>query len=71
MIECFARHMTEWEITNTPSWFDSFAYRVRPEPKIETVTLVNFHETARSHRITFILIDGKPDPASIKMEGLA
>jgi hypothetical protein len=67
-----------------PKWFDEFAYRVRPKPKRETVTLVGgFHavktywhfgdnkaEFGDTHCITFDLIDGKPDCDSIKMEEL-
>ncbi len=61
--------------------FDSpeLAYRVRPEPKRETVTAYwcrkwgmrlgdPIHDT--THRITFDLIDGKPDHASVRMEEL-
>ena len=55
------------------------AYRVKPEPVVETVALYNdpnggwsFYEDSGtykiSHRITFDLIDGKPDCNSIKME---
>jgi hypothetical protein len=68
----------EW--TKTP--FNVFscwnAYRVRPEPKRETVTFVGHvfegkwcgmaASDGRGHRITFDLIDGNPDCASIKME---
>ncbi len=46
------------------------AYRIRPEPKRETVTITNFHENARGHSITFDTIDGKPDCDSVKMEEL-
>ena len=58
----------------------TLCYRVRPEPKRETVTLYgqqvtnphyNPHQCRHdTHRITFDLIDGKPDCASIKMEEL-
>jgi hypothetical protein len=67
-----------WEECDDPSWNLSIAYRVKPAPIRETVT---FHynrgefpstfQTARdTHTITFDLIDGKPDCASIKMEPL-
>lgn len=59
----------EW-VSVDPSWHDSIAYRVQPEPKIDTVTLTGFHETARGHRITFNTINSKPDCASIKMEAI-
>jgi hypothetical protein len=58
-------------------WFDHVAYRVKPEPEVETVTLYSFrpdeefgneYRDTDTHRITFDLIDGKPDCASIKME---
>jgi hypothetical protein len=54
------------------------AYRVKPAPIRETVTLIgNVNSgfdysgwTTNTHRIQFDLIDGKPDCASIKMEPL-
>jgi hypothetical protein len=59
-------------------WDDEFCYRIRPEPKRETVTLYGPSSNnsftgagicdGDTHRITFDLIDGKPDPDSIKME---
>jgi hypothetical protein len=54
------------------------AYRVRPEPKRETVTLWweggcigsrEYYDDA-THRITFDRIDGEPDCDSVKMERL-
>jgi len=53
-------------------------YRIKPEPKVETVTLywnvswdiASAYNEGATHRITFNRIDGKPDPASIKMEVL-
>lgn len=64
-----------------PDWLEHNAYRVKPETKAETVTLyagVYAGDWAASpakmspdtHRITFDLIDGKPDPSSIRMEEL-
>ena len=60
-----------------PGWYDYTAYRVSPEPKRETVTLY-FGELKQgallrkvrtdTHRITFDLIDGKPDPDSIRIK---
>lgn len=63
---------------------NAIAYRVRPEPKRETVTLYGGFRllsgawgfswskarSGASHRTTFDLIDGEPDCASIKMERL-
>lgn len=56
-------------------------YRIKPTPKIETVTMYGFKNLRETwsfwsndksdcdtYRITFNLIDGKPDTASIKME---
>ena len=82
VIECYREG--SWSITDTPTWCGSHAYRVRPEPKVEMVTLYGGstkgnnrhwgysiqHIGPETHRITFNLIDGKPDPASIKMEEL-
>ena len=57
---------------------DNEAYRIKPEPKVETVVFLMHCDSiipfiARdmsnpSHSITFNLIDGKPNTASIKME---
>jgi len=54
-----------------------YAYRIKPEPKHETVVL-KFggpygvhgvaHDHVKPHRITFDLIDGEPDLISVKME---
>jgi hypothetical protein len=55
----------------------SIAYRIHPEPKRETVTLYgqskwgywnDVSTISDTHRITFYLINGEPDCASIKME---
>ena len=70
----------DWSRTN-PLWIDDEAYRIKPEPKVEVVTMDvanydqewEFYEhkgTHATHRITFNTIDGKPDPASIKIEEL-
>ena len=71
----------EWSEVD-PRWKPGNAYRVRPEaqrPKRETVTLhgsVTDELWGRdqtgydTYRITFDLIDGKPDCDSIKMEKL-
>lgn len=64
-------------IRGTPVWSDTHAYRIKPEPKVETVSLYSndcaygrLIEAMRGHRITFDLIDGEPDCTSIKMEKL-
>ena len=68
-----------WEPAPQPGWYASVAYRVSPEPKRETVTLhgsVTDEVWGRgtmeydTHRITFDLIDGRPDCGSVKMEAL-
>ena len=74
VIEFYSHYVPEWkEVAGNPNWSDNYAYRVRPEPKVETVT-INYWEVAtdvlKNHRITFNTIDGKPDCASIKMEAL-
>jgi hypothetical protein len=66
-----------WRAAN-PAWTPQRAYRVKPAPIRENVTLIGNPEcgfdysgwTANTHRIQFDLIDGKPDCASIKMEEL-
>ena len=53
---------------------DHIAYRIKPQPKVETVTLtwhgkdIMGNQITDDHRIIFQTIDGKPDCASIKME---
>jgi len=71
-----------WVKRSVKVWSDVNAYRVRPEPKIETV--VHGYKTNASgkfvttssldhatHKITFNLINGIPDCTSIKMEPIA
>ena len=71
----------DWAKTWKPLFFDDIAYRIKPEPKVEVVTMdvANYDQewelyehkgTHATHRITFNTIDGKPDPASIKMTAL-
>jgi hypothetical protein len=75
VIECY--FLSGWVECN-PEWYENFAYRVRPEPNRETVTYtweedvlaVSSLNMEGTHRITFDLIDGKPDCDSIKMEEL-
>ena len=77
-IETF--HYGKWIKTDPYFYSDFQAYRVKPEPKLETMTLGgeyakgmgwifgSIHPLDVTHRITFDLIDGKPDCDSIKME---
>ena len=64
-----------------PVFYGSLAYRIKPELKRETVVLSGRMNTSDNwsfcaeewwpfdtHKITFDTIDGKPDPASIKIE---
>jgi len=61
-------------------WSNLCYYRIKPQPKIEAVTMFWAYEkggkdgyahpknNSATHRITFQTIDGKPDCASVKME---
>jgi len=79
----------EWRRDVYPTWEAYVAYRIKPEPKRETVTAklcidadgTSLHmETSYSDHeygeedfrfvLTFDTIDGKLDPASIKIEEL-
>ena len=75
----------KWEKIHDPYWSVTSTYRVKPQPPapvVETVTLLtgavydwsadpkHHGGTQNSHRITFNLIDGKPDCASIRMVSL-
>ena len=60
-----------------PNWFKDTAYRVKPEPVVVTVVMTGGvlsgfarwdEEPDDTHRITFDLVDGKPDCNSVKME---
>lgn len=56
-----------------PVWDDDCAYRIKPEPVRETVTLYVFSggSSDKFRSIgTVDMVDGKPDCASVKMEGL-
>ena len=68
-----------WESKwNGTRYYDCDAYRVKPKPVIETVTVKGseyaasgwvFDECDRGrYAITFDTIDGEPDCASVKME---
>ena len=67
----------EWYGIKYPAFADRHAYRVRPEPKRETVTVCEDGlafgigvSASKGHIITFDTIDGKPDCTSVKMKEL-
>lgn len=80
-IEAWQKDSKDWYLAE-PSWLDWYAYRVKTEPKVETVTMYTgvfnsgyeaspvLDHSTDTHRITFSLIDGKPDSSSIRMEEL-
>jgi len=63
-------------------WADHMCYRVKPEPEVKQVILkgrcypaghtwfFDEHPVGATHKITFNLVDGKPDCLSIQMEEL-
>jgi hypothetical protein len=58
---------SEW-MCCTPQWRGEWAYRIRPEPKRETVTLYAGHDGLPPVPIgTIDLLDGKLDPGSAKI----
>ena len=71
-----------WDDIECPLWEEKAAYRAKPQPVRETVTLYGEAHTIgwcfspdsgidnETHRLTFDLIDGKPDCNSVKMEEL-
>ena len=76
VIDAWGNVSKEW-MEAGPAWNPNAAYRIKPEPKVETVKLRaggdlkiwgTWTDLDDTHSITFNLIDGKPDPASIKME---
>lgn len=60
----------KWLVKSFMTFADDYTYRIKPEPKVETVHLMNFHELAKGHAIVFTVKDGEPDCTSIKMEKL-
>ena len=65
----FCFFTNRWEdATSSPNWVNEVAYRVKPEPKRETVTLYARQTIFGPPIGTIDLIDGKPDPTSIKIE---
>lgn len=78
-IECFQKTLNDWVALLYPIFNPEIAYRVKPEPKRETVQLYGrFYansqwvfgssDKADTHRITFDLFDGEPECESIRME---
>lgn len=69
-IECYCFREGQFTTTHEPYLFDGVAYRIKPEPKVEVVHLMNFHEKAKGHAIVFTVVDGVPDCNSVKMEAI-
>ena len=70
VIECY-RGSFGWYITGSSHKFsNSLAYRVKPETIVKTVALCYRHDTGTvKNKIgTIQLVNGVPDPASIKMD---
>lgn len=74
-------HAVDWK--RETIWYNDTAYRIRPEPKRETVTMHTDGKsvevwdffsiptvTNATNRITFTTIDGVPDCASVKMDAI-
>lgn len=69
-----------WESIYPTSWCARLYYRVKPEPRIKTITIYTGwpegggwsqdHDEDDTHKITFNMIDFEPDLRSIKMEKL-
>ena len=68
-----------WAPKQEGCWLDKFAYRIKPEPLVETVTLYGsyndgqwvfspFNDGIHSVVQTFTTTNGEPDLDSIKME---
>ncbi len=75
----------DWRTTPAPKFRDNSFIRVKPEPKRETVVLFGHFQNSGlgfrffqgqiqyrkdNYKITFDVVDGVPDCASIKMEKL-
>ena len=52
-----------WDDNEDPAWNDAFYYRVKPEPKVEVVTV--YHDGVTFNYAT---TDGTPDGTNVKME---
>lgn len=51
--------------SNNPVWANNDAYRVKPEPVVETMSL---YRCGITYKITCTVIDGEIDCASVRME---
>lgn len=70
----------EWGVVAYPAWYDDVSYRIKLEPKVYAVEFTGhidagmffrgLNSVKPQVRITFNLIDGKPDCASVKMDEL-
>jgi hypothetical protein len=73
VIEVWAPWSPYWE-TMEPRWVNDQAYRIKPEPKRETITMsskdIRYGVIPKGYDITFDLVDGEPDVTTIKMEKL-
>lgn len=81
VIEYYSHYVPKWDVcSGKPIWSDGYAYRIKPELKVEAIMIYGSPSKhvqwcleqcgLDTHRITFNIIDGKPDCASIKMEAL-
>ena len=72
VIEYWNTRENAWQpvASGKPKWFALDAYRVRPEPKREKVTLWAHYQGRDILIGKMDLIDGKPDPDSIRMKGI-
>lgn len=79
VIEYFSCGKWQTCLDGRPVWHRGDAYRVKPEPKVETTKLmmccvpeaisyISAFMSNPTHYITFKTIDGKPDTQSVKME---
>ena len=69
VIECLFEGHSNWDVV-APTFYANHAYRIKPEPVVETVVITNFHESARGYHIKFEVKDGEPDVTTIAMEKL-
>jgi hypothetical protein len=70
VIQCWDTHGSVWANTTEPRWAGAYAYRIRPEPVVHRVPLAYMDGASFRQIGTVALIDGKPDPASIRIEAI-
>lgn len=82
VIEYWKRGTGGWAVSYVHAWSAHESYRIRPDPKVETVTIYAkpdkngdwIGSTSKHHThkaaFTFTTRDGKPDCASVKMEAI-